>query len=154
MITWTSGPKAGTTEHAGRTVAIDIYRGGCHCGTWLALVMKDDGSFEEVEYAGDSDDYPAWRAGEAALDATTEVRAAYEALLVKREALARERAEEIERKRIARGRTLVVVKGRKVPIGTKGSCIYVGLGAWGERVGIKDASGTVHWTASSNVEVA
>lgn len=66
------------------------------------------------------------------------------------------------------GAVVEVVKGRKVPIGTKGTVIWIGEGrsyaprryswrnayaAGPKRVGIKDAEGTVHWTAASNVEV-
>ena len=64
-----------------------------------------------------------------------------------------ELAETRERYRIAKGRTAVVFKGRKVPVGTRGVIIWLGSGAYGERVGVKDASGTVHWTASANVRV-
>lgn len=55
---------------------------------------------------------------------------------------------------IMKGSTLTVVKGRKVAKGTTGVCIwYDPNGAWGARVGIKDAAGTVHWTAASNCRV-
>lgn len=63
----------------------------------------------------------------------------------------------------AKGMTLKVVKGRKVPVGTVGECIWTGersysqwqakYGAANLRVGIKDADGNVHWTDASNVEV-
>lgn len=52
-----------------------------------------------------------------------------------------------------KGRTVEVVRGKKVPIGTTGFVIWFGEGNWGERVGIKDQSGQVHWTAASNVRV-
>lgn len=55
-----------------------------------------------------------------------------------------------------KGSTLKVVRGRKVPIGTTGVCIWNGEGkkaAWGRRVGIKDSDGEVHWTAEKNCEV-
>lgn len=51
------------------------------------------------------------------------------------------------------GKEVEVVRGRKVPKGTVGTIIWVGAGTWGPRVGVKEASGTVHWTAASNVEV-
>lgn len=63
----------------------------------------------------------------------------------------RKRAEK-EAKEPRKGRTCRVVKGRKVPVGTVGECIWIGEGRYGARVGIKDASGQVHWTAASNVE--
>jgi hypothetical protein len=55
-----------------------------------------------------------------------------------------------------KGSTLKVVRGRKVPVGTVGVCIWNGEGkkaAWGRRVGIKDSDGEVHWTAEKNCEV-
>jgi hypothetical protein len=55
-----------------------------------------------------------------------------------------------KQKEPAKGRRLRVVKGRKVPIGTEGLCIWLGDGAYGTRVGIKDDAGTVHWTAATN----
>jgi hypothetical protein len=54
-----------------------------------------------------------------------------------------------------KGSTLKVVRGKKVPLGTVGLCIWHGFGkkeAWGKRVGIKDSEGTVHWTAEKNCE--
>jgi hypothetical protein len=51
------------------------------------------------------------------------------------------------------GKQLEVIKGRKVPKGTMGVCFWIGNSAYGERVGIKDANNTVHWTAISNVQV-
>lgn len=53
----------------------------------------------------------------------------------------------------SKGKDVEVVRGRKVPIGTKGYVIWYGEGNWGPRVGIKDAAGEVHWTAASNVAV-
>ncbi len=62
--------------------------------------------------------------------------------------------------KVAKGKTIKVVRGRKVPQGTIGECIWFGAGKsysyydrGSERVGLKDSSGTVHWTAASNVEV-
>lgn len=52
---------------------------------------------------------------------------------------------------IERGTEVKVVKGRKVPKGTVGVVIWTGSGQFGPRVGIKDAEGTTHWTALSNV---
>lgn len=87
------------------------------------------------------------------VDATPEVKAEYEAMKAEREYQALV-AEQERRERIpGRGKTLKVVRGRKVPKGTVGTCIWTGNGQWGERVGLKTASGEVHWTAMSNVEV-
>lgn len=87
------------------------------------------------------------------VDATPAVKAEYEAM--KAERARQERIAEAERRALipGRGKTLKVVRGRKVPKGTVGTCIWTGNGQWGERVGLKTASGEVHWTAMSNVEV-
>jgi hypothetical protein len=56
---------------------------------------------------------------------------------------------------VGKGDTVTVVKGRKVPIGVTGTVIWVGESSFGytvtTRIGVKDAAGTVHWTAASNV---
>lgn len=54
---------------------------------------------------------------------------------------------------VEKGMSVEVYKGRKVPVGTSGSVIWAGFGTYGFRVGIKDDTGTVHWTAGSNVRV-
>lgn len=54
----------------------------------------------------------------------------------------------------AKGKEARVVKGRKVPIGTRGEIIWIGDGAFGRRVGLKDEAGKVHWTSVDNVEVS
>ncbi len=93
------------------------------------------------------------------IDATPEVLAAYEAWKVAEKA--RKDAEEAARweairmaeaKQPRKGRIIKVVKGRKVPKGTTGVCIWIGQGDWGTRVGLKTEDGTVYWTAASNVE--
>jgi hypothetical protein len=58
-----------------------------------------------------------------------------------------------EKFKLAKGKFVRVVRGRKVPKGTEGYLFWMGTGTWGERVGLKDKAGTVHWTAASNVEV-
>lgn len=61
-------------------------------------------------------------------------------------------------------KTVKVVKGRKVPIGTVGERFWMGSydnskygDPWGiyttVRIGIKDDNGNVYWTALDNVEV-
>lgn len=56
-------------------------------------------------------------------------------------------------KTVAKGKDVTVVKGRKVPIGTTGNVFWLGQTQYGWRVGLKDANGTTHWTALSNVAV-
>lgn len=62
--------------------------------------------------------------------------------------------------KIAKGKIIRVVRGRKVPQGTTGECVWLGAGKsysyydrGADRVGIKDSNGQVHWTAASNCEV-
>lgn len=53
-----------------------------------------------------------------------------------------------------KGKRVRVVRGRKVPRGTEGVVIWLGVDDWGKaRLGLKDADGNAHWTAASNVEV-
>ena len=52
-----------------------------------------------------------------------------------------------------KGTPLRVVRGRKVPVGTRGRCFWIGETKYGTRVGLNDAEGTTHWTARGNVEV-
>lgn len=109
-----------------------------------------------------------WRSsGPATVDATPETIAAANAWLLAAATTARKNkwagkvaaALEAARKP-SKGKTVTVVKGRKVAKGTTGTVIWVGAGksysyydSGALRVGVKDAAGTVHWTAASNVEV-
>lgn len=54
---------------------------------------------------------------------------------------------------VAKGDTVEVYKGRKVPVGTVGKVFWMGAGKWGWRVGLNDETGTTHWTALGNVRV-
>jgi hypothetical protein len=51
---------------------------------------------------------------------------------------------------VRKGGKVKVVKGRKVPKGTVGECFWEGGGQYGPRIGLKEADGTTHWTATSN----
>jgi len=55
--------------------------------------------------------------------------------------------------KVTRGKTVRVVRGRKVPIGLEGEVIWYGETQYSPRVGIRDINGTVHWTSASNIEV-
>jgi hypothetical protein len=50
-----------------------------------------------------------------------------------------------------KGMSVKVVRGRKVPVGTEGKLFWVGMTQFGKRVGFKDASDTVYWTAWDNI---
>lgn len=54
---------------------------------------------------------------------------------------------------VRKGSWVRVVRGRKVPVGTEGWCIWMGESDYGTRVGVKDRAGVVHWTACANVAV-
>ena len=54
---------------------------------------------------------------------------------------------------IMKGATVVVVKGRKVPVGTVGRVVWLGEDGWGKaRVGFVTDDGVKHFTAAVNVE--
>lgn len=56
---------------------------------------------------------------------------------------------------VDRGKTVVVVKGRKVPLGTTGECFWIGPNRFGsgDRIGIRTEQDETFWTAASNVKV-
>lgn len=140
--------------------------------TYALVLDNDSGEFKSVflysDYRGSSDDKR-----EATVDATEQVQALYEAHTAMVEAKkAMERAEARradalrEVRTPGRGKTLKVVRGRKVPVGTVGECTWYGEGrsyspfrssyrnsAPGPmRVGIK-VNGEVVYTDARNVEV-
>lgn len=118
---------------------------------FYAMVWDDEaGKPVEVTYASTRGwTYP----NHAEADATPEVQAKYEAWRAAREAERRAAEAAREAATPRRGKRLRVVKGRKVPVGVEGECIWTGNGHYGPRVGIKDDEGEVHWTAASNVQV-
>ncbi len=140
--------------------------------TYALVFDNDSGEFKSVFLTSD---YPS-SSGEkrvATVDATEEVKALYEAHEIMVEAKkALDRAEARRADKLAevrtpgRGKTLKVVKGRKVPVGTVGECTWYGEGrsyspfrssyrnaAPGPmRVGIK-VNGEVVYTDARNVEV-
>lgn len=110
-----------------------------------------EGKPQSIEFATTRADCGA--AWGSKTDATPEVLAAYQAYKAAvDEANYQARQEELANTP-AKGKTLKVVKGRKVKIGTTGVCIWLGNGQFGKRVGIKQSNGEVAWTALSNVEV-
>jgi hypothetical protein len=113
-------------------------------------VVWDNGQPREVEYATTR----GWTyRNSAAVDADPATVAAYEGwLAADREARAADRAA-AEAARIAKGTTVEVVRGRTVPAGTTGTVIWAGTRYGRDRIGVKDAAGTVHWTDARNAEV-
>lgn len=54
--------------------------------------------------------------------------------------------------RIKKEDYVIVTKGRKVPVGTHGVVVGFSSNQWGEKVGVIDGAGKMHWTAIGNVE--
>jgi hypothetical protein len=121
-----------------------------------AIVHTQGEGFSEVYvrcigYGGDT----------ATIDAPAEIVARYHSYValerefsrrldILKDARKKRDADRKEASRVAKGRHAMVVKGRKVAIGTMGLVIWEGESTYGPRIGIKDAAGTVHWTAASN----
>jgi len=164
-------------ENTGGEKDRDIYLRETHTGLVLELRERngyDDSDFyavvwnpekgetERVEYASTRGwTYP----NGATVDATPEVLAAYEAWIEKRNAEARRLAAEEAARRPEVGRTVRVVKGRKVKVGEVGEVFWYGRDKFERRyytpsfvppkmrVGVKLASGEKVFTAADNVEV-
>jgi hypothetical protein len=154
--TWTgSDPDTDTSpEHFDVTYegcVVSLTERNWHDDSDFMAVVWDEatGKFTEVMYATTR----GWTyLNSASVDATPEVAARWAAEVEQRNADYRARVAEAEAKAVVKGGHAKVVKGRKVPVGTEGTVIWIGAGRYGTRVGIKDAEGTVHWTARGNVE--
>lgn len=149
----------GTETHAGQVVATYSQCNSLwEADNWFAVVAIDDG-YQVVSLGGQRWGSANCERAVATIDADAEVVQAYEDYLA--EKAAREAAtaarltREANERRVAKGKRVRVVRGRKVARGTEGVVIWRGVSNYGGyRVGIKDAAGTVHWTAEGNVEVA
>ena len=86
-------------------------------------------------------------------DATPEIQEKYDAWkeVSRIKSLAAAEAKEAATPR--KYKTIRVVRGRKVPIGTVGVVFWVGSNRFGEAVGFKDERGTAMFTSIKNVEV-
>lgn len=102
-------------------------------------------------YTSDRDESPIHSYAE--VDASPETLALYQARQEEQARKTRERAELIRVMTPEKGKRLEVIKGRKVARGTIGECIWVGHSNYGDRVGLRDDAGQVHWTAITNVQV-
>jgi hypothetical protein len=138
-------------SHVGLCVK-EYERNGYNDSDFYMVVWNEElGKPESIEFASTRGwSYPCMG---SRVDASPEVLAKYSAWEAEEARKYREARMAEEAARPARGKMLKVVKGRKVPKGTTGECIWIGDGRWGKRVGIKDAAGTAHWTAIANVEV-
>jgi hypothetical protein len=153
-------------SHVGRVVETFSREERIMSDVWddvrYAVVYTDEGDYKNVRLGHDVsavvDAGPALMAKYAEHKKLTAEYAAVRARVkAGRDAVAAAKREAMT---VRKGKTIKVVKGRKVPKGTVGECIWVGAGAnygYGEaplRVGLKTATGEVHWTAYSNVAVA
>lgn len=115
-----------------------------HCdGCGMEVAKSDDGRIMTVYYRGD------WFARKVACWAPNHECDPAQAASHQAKVVA-----EIEAGEIIKGQTVEVVRGRKVPKGTAGEIVWVGVDSFGKaRVGIKTADGETVFTAQSNVEV-
>lgn len=154
--------------HEGCVLSTGEYNGRDDSDFYAVVWSAEAGRPVEVTYASTRGwTYP----NSAVVDPTPEVEAAYEAYRAKYAAEAR--VTRVEREvaelralsaaasnEVRRGDKVRVFKGRKVPVGTEGVCMWAGMGNYGARVGIavggkKTADGKwaeVVWTAASNVK--
>ncbi len=138
------------TTHVGLVIETGEYNGYDDSDFYAVVWDVENQRTQRIVYATTRGwTYP----NSATIDATPEVLAQYNAWCERMRAKARAEREAVEAATPRKGKVLKVVKGRKVPIDTQGVCVWFGMGEYGERVGIKDAKGVVHWTAATNVIV-
>lgn len=148
----------GKVEFVGLVIELRERYAGFERDVFEALVPDGKGGFRWEEYASDNSYCGGqYAGGRATVDAPESLKVEAKAWLAEQERLAyeremRERAER-EARTPTKGKVVRVVKGRKVAVGTEGTVVWYGDGYYGKRVGIKDAAGTVHWTAADNVTV-
>lgn len=143
---------------AGRVVFVDHVYLGDYQGYWVTRVWNpatlevepgpsfDSGVFEAVAPVVDG---PAWVAAFYAIARAEERQAQIRKARAEREA----RDAAIEAATPSRGKTVKVVRGRKVAKGTVGRVFWYGEGQWGWSVGLELNDGTRVFTAARNVEV-
>jgi hypothetical protein len=117
-------------------------RNGYDDSDFYAVVWNEEKNEpESVEYASTRGwCYPNY----AKEDTTPEILAKYEAHKKKIRDAENKLREEYEKLQPRVGRLVEVIRGRKVPIGTKGNCFFRGLTRYGQNmVGIETAAGKV-----------
>ena len=139
-------------------VLMTFERNGYDDSDFFAVVYDEaSDSIKHVEYASTR----GWTYMDSAtVDATEETKAkarqvVYRWTLAEIAAAAANAAEEA-----TKGKTVRVVKGRKVPVGTEGTVVWRDTDNYKSsqwkthyRVGVKDADGKVHFTSEDNVKV-
>lgn len=137
--------------------------------TWTGLVLHltehnfyDDSDFYAVVWDdAKSEPREIWYAttrgwtyyNSATADATDEIRAKYTAYRAEQSAKYAAHLAEVDAMVPRKGRTVKVVKGRKVPIGTIGEVFWYGETRYGPRVGFITSGDEKFFTAASNVQV-
>lgn len=155
-----------TYRHSGSSENFKLYTYETHNGLCLYEYEHnyyDDSDFMMVVWNGKKNEpehlefastrgwsYPSYSSRP---DATPDIQEKFAAWKeVKRiEQLAANAAKEAATPR--KGKTIRVVRGRKVPIGTVGVVFWVGSNRFGEAVGFKDEAGNALFTSLKNVEV-
>ena len=105
---------------------------------------------------GEFPDYaPSSIGGSGTVDASPELLAKYNTFKANQRKLDYNVWNMQQAKQVMKDKLVRVVKGRKVSKGTEGKVFWIGPNKYGsgERVGIKELNGTVHWTHADNVEV-
>ena len=142
----------GTETHIGQVLSYTTsYNSSMDITSSYAIVWNADKNNTEQVYVWN--DFDSRTNDSYTIDATPEVVTAYEA---KKQADSRAYYAEQEAREIAtvrKDKTVTVVRGRKVPIGTRGQVFWIGNNGYGESVGIITADGSKHFTAIGNVEV-
>jgi hypothetical protein len=144
----------GRITHVGLVLGYggESYNSSMDVSSFFVIVWSVEKHDSERVYYGSN--WDANSLGSYTVDATPEVRSAYDALEAKR-AEDRRIADDLrEYNRVDKGKTVKVVRGRKVPKGTSGLVFWVGSNQWGESCGFITATGDKHFTALTNVEVA
>lgn len=154
---WTTGVETVDRLYVGATLALHWNSTRVMSDVWenlpYATVVDADGMVKVVHRDSTKHATDTVDATPAAIDAAN-------AWLLKAATAARKSdwdkkvaAAVADAKALAKGKTVVVTRGRKVPVGTTGELFWLGDGRYGLRAGVRDASGTVHWTAASNLDV-
>jgi hypothetical protein len=141
-----------------RSSSVERIMSDVYADCFYAHVLTLGGEIKKI-YTGNSE----FGGATIIVDASPELLAQYQAELARLEAarIAAERAAhqaalEADRKREAatprRGKTVKVIRGRKVPVGTVGVVGWYGQTKFGWRVGL-DVAGQRLWTDAKNVEV-
>ncbi|MGH2360257.1 MAG: hypothetical protein ACRDGM_06915 [bacterium] len=127
------------------------FNDGYDC-TFLAVVWDAEAGCSRSVRVGDSMT-PLADCDRVTLDATPEIEALYAAEQSAAAHLSRDLAALRDAEALGRGKSVLVVRGRKVPKGTTGRIFWYGDAQWGKRVGIETANGDRLFTAATNVEV-